>query len=115
MTEKQTDREEFKTAYEEIINIAREHSCEIVAIGLTPVNPEKSKGLLFNNEEVKIFDGHIFHVCDKRKVPMLRMFNELEAKGFADMLVDAVHPNDEGHEMLFGKIKEFLSKILPVA
>jgi lysophospholipase L1-like esterase len=115
MTEKQTDREEFKTAYEKIINIAREHSCEIVAIGLTPVNPEKSKGLLFNNEEVKKFDGHIFYVCDKRKVPMLRMFKELEAKGFADMLVDAVHPNDEGHEMLFGKIKEFLSKILPVA
>jgi lysophospholipase L1-like esterase len=108
MTEKQTDMEEFKAAYEKIIKTARAHSCEIVSIGLTPVNAEKSKGLLFSNEEVKKYDHIIYDICEENKVPMLQLFDELAEKDFAELLVDAVHPNDQGHEMLFFKIRSFL-------
>lgn len=111
MTEKQTDIEEFKAAYLKIITLARDYDCEIVAIGLTPVNAEKSKGLMFTNEEVKKYDHTIYGICEENKVPMLQLFDELLEKNFTDMLVDAVHPNDEGHEILFEKIKDFLAII----
>ncbi len=110
MTEKQTDIEEFKLAYNKIIDVAHTRTCNVVAIGLTPVNPEKSKWLHFTNDEVKKYDQIISGLCEEQKVPILPLFEELLAENFARHLVDAVHPNDEGHEVLFEKIKNFLVK-----
>lgn len=110
MTDKQTDVEEFKAAYEKMISIARDHMCEIVAIGLTPINAEKSKGLKFTNEEVKKYNDIIKNICEENGVRMLHLFDELSEINFADTLIDAVHPNDEGHEIMYMKIKDFLSE-----
>ncbi len=112
MTEKQTDINEFEAAYEKMITIARDHHCEIVAIGLTPVNAEKSKGLLFSNEDVKKYDHSLHAISTKNNVPVLQLFDELLENNFSDLLVDAVHPNDKGHEILFTKIKDFLGSRL---
>ena len=110
MTDKQTDVEEFKAAYRKMITIARDHECEIVAIGLTPINAEKSKGLLFSNEEVKKYNDIIKDICKENGVRMLHLFDELLKEDFARLLVDAVHPNDEGHEVLYRRAKDFLFK-----
>lgn len=112
MSNRQTDLEEFKAAYEKIITIARDHHCEIVTIGLAPVNIEKSKGTLFTNEEVKKYDHIIYDISSNNDVPVLQFFDELLQSNFADTLVDAVHPNDMGHEILFTKIKDFLGSRL---
>jgi len=40
----------------------------------------------------------------------LELFDNLLALGFKDLLVDAAHPNSEGHKILGEKVIKFLSE-----
>jgi len=101
---------DFKKALERLIKLSTDFNCEVVFIGLTPVNPQKSKGLLLSNDEVRKYDGFISEICKKSKVEKLELFDNLLALGFKDLLVDAAHPNSEGHKILGEKVIKFLSE-----
>ena len=107
---KQTPERDFKKALERLIKLSTDFNCEAVFIGLTPVNPQKSKGLLLSNDEVRKYDGFISEICKKSKVEKLELFDNLLALGFKDLLVDAAHPNSEGHKILGEKVIKFLSE-----
>ena len=107
---KQTSEVDFNKALEELIKLAKDSNCEVVFIGLTPTNPERSKGLLFTKEEVRKYDGYMTEVCSKYKIKQLELFDGLSKENFSELLVDAVHPNTEGHKILSEKIIKFLSK-----
>ncbi|HEX7041910.1 MAG TPA: GDSL-type esterase/lipase family protein [Patescibacteria group bacterium] len=106
---KQTPENEFKFSFENMINSARKYNCKMVVIGLTPVNSEKSKGLLFSDNEVKKYDRYLSEICRSNQIPKLELFDDLYSINFSNLLVDAVHPNDKGHEIMFEKIKEYLT------
>ncbi len=108
MTQMQTPEQLYKEAFEKMIDIAKQKGCNIGVIGLTPVKPIKSKKLLFTNEEVRKYDGYITEVCKAKEVPKLELFDDLSQSNYVDMLVDVVHPNDEGHTILFNNILQFL-------
>lgn len=110
MTSHQSDEEEFKHAYIEMIETAKKYQCEIICVGLTPVDEEKSKGLLFSNEEVKKYDQYISNITKSEDVKMINFFSFLNKNHFQEMLVDVVHPNDNGHEMLYEQIKSVLQE-----
>lgn len=98
---------EFKEAVRNLIAITKKHSCKLSFIGLTPVNPARSKGLIFDNKEVQRFDKYLSEVCRQESVDKLELFEELEKLNFADCLVDSAHPNTEGHKILFQKILKY--------
>lgn len=110
MTNKQTPEENYKKAFSTMIDIARQHKCKVGVIGLTPVNPEKSKKLLFTNEEVKKYDQYISDVCKEKDIPKLDVFDILDSKNFSDLLLDSVHPNNEGHQIIFEHVLSFLEQ-----
>lgn len=107
---KQTSEDDFKAALRKIISISKENNCTLVFVGLTPVNPEKSKGLLFSNDEVRRFDEYISDVCREQDIFKVEQFEELLSSGFANLLVDSVHPDSNGHKILFEKINSFISQ-----
>jgi lysophospholipase L1-like esterase len=109
MTGQQTPESDFKSALNEMVTVAKKHKCKVAFIGLTPVNPAKAKKLLFSDDAVKVYDNYISEVAQGNGVLKLNLFNELKGMNFAEKLVDSVHPNDEGHQILFEKIKDFLS------
>lgn len=104
----QTPEPEFKQTITQMIEIARSQNCKVGILGLTPVNPEKSKGLKFTNPEVQRYDAYLTEVAAQQNVPKLEIFEELLANGFSQMLVDSVHPDAAGHEILTQKVKNFL-------
>lgn len=110
MTKEQTPPEAFKQAIISMVTIAQKQNCKVACVGLIPVNPAKSKGLLFTNEEVKKYDGFIAEVCQEMSIPKLDLFDELMQQNFPELLVDAAHPNNEGHNIMAEKIKMFLDQ-----
>jgi len=112
MTGKQTPKEEFKEALRKMVKSALEKKCKVAFFGLTPVNPKKitGRGLLLTNEAVKIYDAYISDVAKEVIASKLDLFEELEKKGYPELLVDIVHPNSEGHEMISQKVISFLSQ-----
>ena len=77
-------------------------------MGLAPVNPARAKKLLFSDGEVKRYDGYISDVARELGVTKIDMFDELKALNFADLLVDSVHPNESGHQLIFEKVRDAL-------
>lgn len=73
---KQTPEADFKKALRQMIDTVKKYNCQPLFIGLTPVNPAKSKGLQFTNEEVKIYDQYFSEVCKIDKVPKLDLFED---------------------------------------
>lgn len=108
MTLRQTPEDEFKNVFKKLIEVSLQYNAHVVCIGLTPVDPNKSKGLLFTNEEVKKYDLYISEVCQAKGIDKLDLFEELKKNNFANLLVDSVHPNTSGHKILFENIVQFL-------
>lgn len=103
-----TPPEIFKQSYGECIDIGRELGCEVIALGLTPVNPARSKGLLFSEALVAEYDGYVSEVCREKGIPKMELLDRLISENFADHLVDAAHPDAEGHARIFEIVAEYL-------
>lgn len=106
---RQTSEKEFKKALVKIINLVKEANCMVVFVGLTPANPERSKGKLFTDEEINKYDRYITEICSKKAVKKLELFDDLKKLHFSELLVDAVHPNTDGQKILGEKIIKFLT------
>ena len=100
----------FKEAYGRLIDIGKEFGCTVLALGLTPVNPARSKGLLFSDELVAEYDWYITEVCREKGIAKLELLDTLTQENFADHLVDSAHPDSIGHERLFTVIRDYLEK-----
>lgn len=103
-----TPKEAFKEAYGKLLDAGTELGCTVLVLGLTPVNPARSKGLLFSNELVAEYDGYITDVCREKGIAKLELFDGLTRENFADHLVDSAHPDTEGHGRLFTVIRDYL-------
>lgn len=110
MTEEQTTSNNFKSAFSNMINIARSYKCSVICLGLTPVEPKKAKKLKFTNEEVNKYEKLIEEVCVQKDVAKISLFSDLLENDYRDLLVDSVHPNDKGHMMILHTVLEFLEK-----
>ncbi|MEK9179385.1 MAG: GDSL-type esterase/lipase family protein [Patescibacteria group bacterium] len=108
MTLKQTPESEFKEAVVKIIRTVRNYSCDVCIVGLTPVDERLFKNLLFNNKDVKKYDGYISEVCEEQKVSKIELYDELEKKGYKNMLLDSVHPKAAGHKMIANVVISYL-------
>jgi lysophospholipase L1-like esterase len=107
---KQTLPVDFKNALRKMIKTSSSYGCVSVFIGLTPVNPKRAKKLNFSSEEIKEYDSYITEVCREKGIKKLELLQDLIDMNFANLLVDAVHPNTKGHQVLFAKIKVFLER-----
>jgi lysophospholipase L1-like esterase len=110
-TNQQTPENIFKAALKSIITTATTTGCKLILLGLTPVNPEKSKGLKFTNVEVKKYDGYLSDVAKELNVNKIDMFDSLMTTNYRDLLVDSAHPNDEGHKLIVDIVWSELQKI----
>lgn len=106
MRGKQTPPDEFKKAISTMISLAVQSNCQVMVLGLAPVNFEKSTGLPFSNEIVKQYDQYLGEICDELKVKKIDVFEYLLKSGYANFLVDTFHPDSRGHAMIFEKVIE---------
>lgn len=108
LTKEQTPEKIFIESLRSLIRTSLEKNCKIIVVGLTPVNAIKSIGLLFTNREVKKYDSYISTVCREEKVLKLQLFEDLVTTNYAELLMDVVHPNDQGHALIVNKVIHFL-------
>lgn len=88
---------------------------KISFIGLPPVDddllnpipwaPEKA----YACEHVKRFEDIISEICTKRDIAFLPLFERWKSMpDWKDYLIDGVHPNSKGHELMAEQIGDFL-------
>lgn len=102
--------EKYEENLQNLIDNAKKYSSKIGFVGLTKVVENKVMPLpkgptkYYDNENVKIYDNKLKEVVSKNNLSYLYMFDLLED----EELEDGMHPNPNGHEKMFQRIKTFL-------
>jgi lysophospholipase L1-like esterase len=107
---------QFRKNVQKLIGLAHKYSSKIVFIGLLPVDDSRTVPLPWDtdksckNKYIREYNEIVRSVCKRNDVYFVDMFHRFMKRRYQPMLIDGVHPNDEGHEMIFLAVKNFLIK-----
>lgn len=99
-----------------LINLAKKFSSNIIFTGLLPTNKTKVDPIpwfpemSYKNEYIKEYDKIIKNICKKNKIHFIELFEIFEKLDYKKLLEDGVHPNTEGHKIIFETVKNYLIK-----
>jgi len=103
--------ETFRANFKALVEKAKQYTQSIVALGLNDVIDEmlqpfpwSSTGKCYSKDRVILFDKIIHDVCNEEEVSYIDMKNVITEQD----LPDGLHPNAEGHQKIFERVKDFL-------
>lgn len=106
-----TSLKEFKNNLKKLIEKSRALTSEIIFIGLTDIDESKTMPIpwrsdtYYDKENVYAYNQALKLVCEEEKISFLDMAGALD---IINDLTDGLHPNSEGHEKMFLRIKDFM-------
>ena len=99
---------EFKQNISSILNIAKTYSSKVLFVGFTPVVDELvqpvswDESISYSNSRIEVFNGIIWSVCERRHFNFVDVYDVFKRnKDPQSLFDDGVHPNAEGHELIF--------------
>jgi lysophospholipase L1-like esterase len=109
----------FKENLNKMIEIANPVSKQILFVGLTPVDDtlllpmpwKPTHG--YSNAQIKKYNNALKELAKTKNIPLIDLYEDLSRKDIKKLLSDGLHPNTEGHEIIYNKILSEL-KILEV-
>ncbi len=113
MTGKKTSPEDFKNNIKDIVSTINLLEGKPIILGLTPINEEKYSERFPNrleNKTIKEYDQYLSEFSKSMGIFYIALFDVLITKTYTSTLIDGIHPNSNGHEMIFQAVKEFLEK-----
>lgn len=106
--------DKFEENLEQLISLAKKYTTKIVFVGLLPVDDSKmdpvpwAPNISLRTEHIRTYNNTVGEVCQKNKIDFIDLFDSFIQKGHLSLLDDGIHPNQEGHAIVF----EIISKAL---
>lgn len=110
------EKGEFKKNWLALLDLAHEASKNVVVVGLVPIDESKTspwppgareEDLYWDNQTIKEYDEITKKVCSEKKTSFVKVFDLLTPD---DIYKDGLHPNAEGHQKVFERVKGELQK-----
>ncbi len=98
----------------DIIHQAKKYSNLIVFVGLNPVDESRTiplpweTNVSFKNDLIKQYSDIIKDICKQEHVHFIEIFDELIKMNYKSLLEDGLHPNSEGHKIIFEIVRDYL-------
>ncbi len=105
--------EEFKNNILSLIKLSKKLTFLPFFIGLTPVDETSVYPMSwkpthgYRQSEVDRYNQAIAQVCALNTISFLDLLSEIDSVRFQNNLIDGVHPNSEGHEIIYQIIREY--------
>ena len=103
----------FKANLEELYSIGKKNSNELVFLGMTKVDEEKTNPwqevvdrriVCWRNDVIEKYNDIIKKYCDEKNIYFINMIDLLKNSD----LSDGLHPNEVGHNKMYERIRDFL-------
>jgi len=112
--------EKYREELDVLLSSARHYAERILFIGLTPVDDARCNpwahsptGVSFSNKRILEFEGELRKFCLEKDVACVQIFEKFQAaQQKDDLLLDGLHPNDAGHQLIADLVKPELDKLL---
>lgn len=107
---------EFRKNIKEIIEVSKKYSRNLVFLGLTPSEENKvtpapwNKNFSYKNKQIKKYNHTLKEICKSKDVHFVDLFEKMSSRDSGTLLVDGVHPNTKGHQLIFEVVKDYLIK-----
>jgi lysophospholipase L1-like esterase len=99
--------DDFKNNIQKLINLCKIMKKEVIFLGLTPVIEEKVQnrmGTKFINSKISEYNDVIKKQCEKNNIEFIDIFDKINE----NMILDGIHPNDKGYNLIAKEIKTVL-------
>ena len=110
---------EYRSNLNKILAKAKKHSDKILLVGLSACDetltaPISWKDRHYLNQRVKAFEDITRKVAVSNKVSFAPVFDKFKKHFDAgeNLLADGLHPNNDGHELIFQLVRPELEKLL---
>lgn len=107
---------DFEANLENILKKAKKYSSKLLLVGLLPVNEKLTTPIPwrldrhYTNKQIVLFDEIVSKIARKNDIPYVPLLNKFKDK--LDLFPDGLHPNDEGHQLIFEQVKPELDKLV---
>lgn len=110
----QTDENAFETSYKTLLNSIKDRFETVYVIGfhnvdesktLPKINPLDNSLSFFSNTRIQKFNEVLKNVCDSYENVNFISVSDI---GTDCLYEDGLHPNDNGHELIFQKVEKYL-------
>ncbi|MFT4304902.1 MAG: SGNH/GDSL hydrolase family protein [Candidatus Woesearchaeota archaeon] len=101
------DINKFKNNIKKLISICKKNKKEVIFLGLTPVIEKKvlnRMGSKFINSKIRVYNEVIKKECEKNNIEFIHIFDKIKE----DMLLDGLHLNEKGYNLITNNIKKVL-------
>lgn len=112
-----TPADKFENNIQQLVSCAQKLASKIIFVGLTPVEeiktnpfPWNNTGKCYKNKDIQKYDYTIKSICQKNKIHFIEIFENFKKADYKNLLEDGLHPNSEGHKMIFEIVKDYLTK-----
>lgn len=110
--------EQYTEDLNQLTQQAREFTSNIIFLELTGVDesktnplPSSATGKLYANEQITKFNQVLRQHCQTEQLPLVEL-PELNQGDFTRLLPDGLHPNDEGHELIYQRVRAAVMPLL---
>lgn len=113
MTGKKTSPDDFKKNIKNVVSTINSLECEPIILGLTPIDEKKYSERFSNrleNKTIQEYDQYLLEISKTINISYIPLFSALNSRTYTSTLIDGIHPNSKGHEMIFQIVREFLIK-----
>lgn len=100
-----------------IINFIKRVSKINIFLELLPIDekilnpmPWGIEEISFKDKTIERYNAILEKVTKENDVHLLKLYDRFKENHFEKNLIDGIHPNDKGHEMVFNEVLKFLTK-----
>ena len=104
----------FAKNVDKLTTLAREYSNNIVFVLPAPVDEARTNPVFwdadvnYKNARLKEYNGILKSACAKNGAQCIDIFDRWVKTDYKNLLEDGVHPNSDGHKLIFEEVKKFL-------
>lgn len=103
----------YKKNLERLLKLAKKYSDKIIFIGSIPVDKRVDPipyvpDCSYKNQYIKEYNKIAANIAKENGNLFIDVFKEFKKLDYESLLVDGVHPNSKGHEIIFENVKDFL-------
>ncbi len=105
--------QDFENNLNKLVVVANKYNGKVIFLEPTPVDrrvdsiPWK-KEATYTMENRKKYSDIIRKVCQEQNLPFIEILSKFPQGDPNPLLVDGVHPNTRGHEIIFEQVKKYL-------
>lgn len=113
----EVDEEIFVKTYREVIARLKDKGVEIFLVGLTPVDENRTRPVLYSynldsyfNDRIEKYDSHIKTIANDENIAFVDLYPKfqeiIKTQGTQAVLFDGLHPNPRGHKIIADRVYE---------